>query len=183
VQSAGSSTTTVTLSAPSTAGDLLVLSASVFTGLSKPITAVSDGKNTWTKVGAFAVSGQNSDGEMWYSANAASVSSITVTTGATSVALKALEFSGVAATSPLDGSAGTANTGTTASSGSATPTASNDLAVGFVAGHSNVQAIGVSSPGYIVQPQQTATSPSIATVVTAAVPAGAAVATVGAVPP
>ncbi len=173
VQSAGSSTATVTFGVPSTPGDLLVLSASVFTGLSKPITAVSDGQNTWTKVGAFAVSGQNSDGEMWYSPNAASVSSITVTTGATTVALKASEFSGVAATSPLEGSAGAANTGTTANSGSATPASSNDLAVGFVAGHSNAQAIGVSSAGYIVQSQQTATSPSIATVVTGYQPLGA----------
>ena len=70
VQTAGSSTTTVTLPVPSAAGDLLVLAASVFTGASKPITAVSDGTNTWTKVGAYDVSGANSDGEMWYSANA-----------------------------------------------------------------------------------------------------------------
>jgi hypothetical protein len=173
VQSAGSSTTTVTLGAPSTAGDLLVLSASVFTGLSKPITAVSDGKNTWTKVGAFAVSGQNSDGEMWYAANAASVNSVTVTTGATTVALNVQEFSGVAATNPLDGSAGSANTGTTASSGSVTPTAANDVAVGFVAGHGNAQTIAVNAPGYLVQSQQTATSPSIATVVTGYKPLGA----------
>ncbi|MDQ1475421.1 MAG: acid phosphatase type 7, partial [Actinomycetota bacterium] len=173
VQSAGSSTKAVTLAAPSTAGDLLVLSASVFTGLSNPITAVSDGKNAWTKVGAFAVSGANSDGEMWYAANAASVNSVTVTTGATTVALKVQEFSGVAATTPLDGSAGSANTGTTASSGTVTPTATNDLAVGFVAGHSNVQTIAVNAPGYITQSQQTTTTPSIATVVTGYKPLGA----------
>ncbi len=166
VQSAGSATKTVTLGAPSTSGNLLVLSASVFTGLSKPITAVSDGKNTWAKIGAFAVSGTNSDGEMWYSANAQSVSSVTVTTGATTVALKLQEFSGVAPSSPLDGSAGAANTGTTASSSAATPTAANDLAVGFIAGHSNSQAITMTSPGYITQAQQTTTSPSIATVLT-----------------
>ena len=76
-------------------------------------------------------------------------------------------------TSPLEGAAGGANTGTTATSGSATPTSSNDLAVGFVAGHSNAQTIGVSSPGYIVQSQQTATSPSIATIVTGYQPLGA----------
>ena len=166
VQSAGSSTNTVTLGAPSTPGNLLVLSASVFTGLSKPITAVSDGKNTWTKIGAFAVSGANSDGEMWYAANAQSVSSVTVTTGATAVALKVQEFSGVKPVSPLDGSAGSANTGTAASSGSASPTTANDLAVGFIAGHANGQAITVTSPGSIAQAQQTTTSPSIATVVT-----------------
>ena len=66
MQVAGSSTATVTLPAASTPGDLLVLSAGVFTGASKPITAVSDGKNPWTKVMAKSVSGQNSDGELWY---------------------------------------------------------------------------------------------------------------------
>ena len=50
VQTAGSSTSTVTLPAASTPGDLLVLSAGTFTGASKPITAVSDGKNAWTRV-------------------------------------------------------------------------------------------------------------------------------------
>ena len=66
VQTASSSTTTVTLPAASTPGDLLVLSAGVFTGASKPITAVTDGKNAWTKVKAEDVSGENSDGELWY---------------------------------------------------------------------------------------------------------------------
>ncbi len=164
VQSAGSSTTTVTLPVPSHAGDLLVLTSGVFTGASKPITAVTDGKNTWTKVGAYAVSGQNSDGEMWYAPDAASVSSVTVTTGASTVALQVQEFAGVATSGPLDGSIGAAATSTAASSGTVTPIGSNDLAVGFVAGHSNAQTITVTSPGYTVQPQQATTSPSTVTV-------------------
>ncbi len=167
VQTAGSSTTTVTLPAPSTQGDLLVLSASVFTGASKEITSVTDaGGNTWRRVGAYTVSGQNADGEMWYVANAAPVSSVTVATGATTVALRLQEFSGVVTTNPLDASSGAAATGTSASSGSATPTAAADLAVGFIAGHSNNQSIAVSSPGYLLQPLETATSPSKASVQT-----------------
>ena len=165
VQAAGSSTTTVTLPAPSTPGDLLVLSAGVYTGLSKPITAVTDGKNTWKKVGAYAVSGQNSDGEMWYAANAASVTSITVTTSASTVALEAQEFAGVAQTAPLDGSNGAVASSTSASSGSASPTGANDLAVGFIAGHGSSQPIGVTSAGYTTQPQVTTTSPSTVSVV------------------
>jgi hypothetical protein len=160
VQTAGSSTTAVTLPGPSTPGDLLVLSASAFTGASKQITAVTDGKNTWTKVGAFMVAGQNSDGEMWYSPNAASVSTVTATTGASTVALRVQEFSGVASVSPLEGSNGAAANGTTASSPQATATSPNDLAVGFIAGHSNTQTISVTSPGYTLQPQQTTTTPS-----------------------
>ncbi len=164
VQTAGSSTTTVTLPAASTPGDLLVLSASNFTGASKPITAVSDGKNTWTKVMAKYVSGENSDGELWYAPNAASVQSVTVTTGATTVALQLQEFSGVATTSPLDTSVGAAGDTTSANSGTASPAASGELAVGFIAGHSSTQAISVTSPGFAVQPLVTTSSPSKASV-------------------
>ncbi len=164
VQSAGSSTKTVTLQAPSKGGDLLVLSAGVWTGVSQPITAVSDGKNTWTRVRATAVSGQYSDGEMWYAPNAAPVNSVTVTTGASAVALRLQEFSGVATTNPLDGSNGTAGHSTSASSGSVTPTGANDLAVGYIAGHASAQAITVTSPGYTLQPQQTTTSPNTVSV-------------------
>ena len=167
VQTASSSTAKVTLPVPSTPGDLLVLSAGVYTGASHPITAVSDGKNTWIKVGAYHVAGANSDGEMWYSDNATSVSSVTVTTGATAVALRLQDFNGIATTGVLDGSNGTAGDATAASSGTATAVGSNDLAVGFIAGHSTGQAITVTSPGYTAQPQQTTTSPSTASVETA----------------
>jgi hypothetical protein len=160
VQTAGSSTTTITLPVASTPGDLLVLSAGVFTGASKPITAVSDGKNVWTKVMAKSVSGANSDGEMWYAPNAASVQSVTVTTGASTVALGLQEFSGVATTSPLDTSVGAAGDSTAAASGSVTPAGAGELAVGFIAGHSSTQAITVTSPGYTVQPLVTTSSPS-----------------------
>ncbi len=164
VQTAGSTTTTVSLPVPSTPGDLLVLSAGVFTGASHPITAVSDGKNTWTKVGAYDVAGSNSDGEMWYSANAASVSSVTVTTGASTVALRLQEFNGVTGTSPLEGSNGAAGDSTASNSGTATALGANDLAVGFVAGHSTSQAISITSAGYTAQPLEVATSPSTVTV-------------------
>jgi hypothetical protein len=154
---------------PTTAGDLLVLSASVYTGATNPITSVTDSAgNTWTRIGtAHFVAGHYSDGEMWYSANAKPVTTVTVHNGsAASVSFEAQEFSGVATTNPLDVSAGTANTGTAASSGSVTTTAANELVVGFVAGHNNAQAITVTSPGYTNQPQQTTTGTNIATVVT-----------------
>ena len=166
VQAAGSSTTTVTLPGTSAAGDLLVLTAGVYTGATKQITAVSDGTNTWSKVGAFTVSGQNSDGEMWYAANAAPIRSVTVTTTAV-VALQLQEFTGVATTNPLDGSIGTAAKSTSANSGTVTPSGSNDLAVGFTAGHSSTQAMSVTSAGYTGGPQQTTSATSIVSVVSA----------------
>src|SRR6266702_3234309 len=170
IQTAGSPTTTATLTNPSTPGNLLVLSAGVYTGTSQPITAVSDGKNTWTKIKASAVSGQYSDGEMWYTPNAASVSSVTVTTSASAVALLLQEYSGVLTTNPLEGSAGTAATSTTANSGTVTPSVSNDLAVGYIAGHGKNQAITVTSPGYNVDPTQTTTSPNIVSVIAGSQP-------------
>jgi hypothetical protein len=167
VQAAGSPTNTVTLATPSRAGDLLVLFAGVYSGATNQITAVTDSAgNAWTRIGAFATAGHFSDGEMWYSANAGSTSSVTVRTStATNMAVEVLEFSGVATTAPLDVSTGASNTGTAASSGSVNPTATNDLVVGFVAGHANGQAISVTAPGYTTQPQQT-TGASVASVIT-----------------
>ncbi len=166
VQVAGSSTSTVTLPAASTPGDLLVLSAGTFTGASQPISAVSDGKNSWTKVMDKFVSGSNSAGELWYAPNAASVQSVTVTTGASTVALQLQEFSGVATTSPfIDTSNGSAASGTAASSGSVTPATAGELAVGFIAGHSSTQAINVTSAGFTTDPLVTSTSPSKVSVV------------------
>jgi Carboxypeptidase regulatory-like domain len=145
------------LSAPTSTGNLLVLSASVYTGVSNPITGVSDtGGNTWTRIGAFGVAGHYSDGEMWYAANARSVTSVSVQTASPVVAsLEVQEFSGVATTSPLDVSAGSSNTSVSPGSGSVTPTAANELVVGFVAGHSYAQAINVTSPGYTAQAELT----------------------------
>jgi hypothetical protein len=145
------------LSAPTSTGNLLVLSASVYTGVTNPITGVTDtGGNTWTRIGAFGVAGHYSDGEMWYAANARSVTSVSVQTASPAVAsLEVQEFSGVATTSPLDVSAGTSNTSVSPGSGSVTPTAANELVVGFLAGHSYAQAINVTSPGYTAQAELT----------------------------
>jgi hypothetical protein len=169
VQAAGSTTATVTLPQASTQGDLLVLSASVYTGATNNITSVTDtAGNTWTRIRAVSVSGHNSDGEMWYSPNAHSTTAVTVHLGTTTnTAVEVQEFAGVATTSPLDVSAGTSNTSTSASSGTVTPAAANELMVGFVAGHGNAEAMTVNAAGFTTQPQQT-TGASVASVVTGA---------------
>ena len=175
VQATGASETsaatslTGTFSAPTASGHLLVLSASVYTGITNPITSVTDSAgNTWTRIGAFAVSGHYSDGEMWYSANAAPVTTVTVhTASAAVISLELEEFSGIATTNALDVSAGTSNSSTSPNSGTATPTGTGDLVVGFIAGHNNGQSISVTSPGYTAQTQQTSSSgSSIASVIT-----------------
>ena len=166
VQSTGASETAsaTTLSAsfanPTGAGDLLVLEASVYSGATNQIVRVTDqAGNAWTRVGAYCTAGHYSDGELWYAANAGSVTSVTATLAtAASMALQVQEFSGLAAASPLDVSHGASNTGTAADSGAVTPSTANAVAVGFVTGHGSVQTITIGPAGYTSQPQQTSTN-------------------------
>jgi hypothetical protein len=164
-----STSTSLSGSFPSatTAGDLLVLSASVYTGATNHLTSIADSAgNTWVRVGAYDVSGHNSDGELWYAANANPTTTVTAhLAAAASIAFEVQEFSGMAKTSALDVSAGTSNTSTSAASGASTAAAANELAVGFIAGHNNAEPITVTAPGYTNQAQQTTTG-TIATIVT-----------------
>jgi len=155
-----STSLTATFSVPTQPGDLLVVSASVYTGLTNQIARVTDSAgNAWAKIGAFSTSGHFSDGELWYAPNAAAATSVTVTVGtATVLAFQVAEFSGIATVNPLDGFAGTSNTGTSAASGSANPTSSPDLAVAFIAGHGSAQAIAVTSAGFSTLSQVTSSN-------------------------
>jgi hypothetical protein len=172
VQSAGASerkagsTLTAFFHAPTTAGDLLVLSASVSTGTSDRITSVTDpAGGTWQRAGSFAVTGHNSDGEMWYAAGAAPTTSITVHTASPAVvSLSIQEFAGVAPVSPLEVAAGASNLGTSPASGPVTP-ASGDLVLGFIADHGSSQPITVTAAGYAAQGQQTSLASQITSVV------------------
>ena len=155
-----STTSSVTLS-PTQAGDLLVLSASLSTGATAPITAVTDSAgDTWTKLEAVHVSGHNSEGDLWYTFTKGSASPVQVTTKAASDALEVQEFSGVGGIDSQ--SAAASNTGTTASSGTATPSGAGDLAVGFVAGHGNAEAI-TPSAGFTSAPQVSGSSVTLVT--------------------
>ncbi len=159
---------TATFPASTASGHLLVLAASVFTGTTNRITSVTDSAGrSWTRIGTYAASGHNSDGELWYSANAPAVTSVTARTKSSSVmAISVLEFSGVLATSPLDAATGASASSTKPSSGPATATGA-DLAVGFIAGHASSQAITVTAPGYTAQAQRTSKASSVSSVITA----------------
>lgn len=154
VQSAGAAGKSVALGAAAHAGDLLVLSAGLYTGATNRITAVTDGAgDTWKPlVDAFST-GHNSDGSMWYTVAQGAVTSVTVTTGTSSVALTVDEFAGLSAT-PTVTSGSASNTGTAASA--TAPGAG--LVVGYVAGHANGEAIGLGA-GFIPQAQVTTASP------------------------
>ena len=166
-ETASSTTLSGSFPTQTTGGDLLVLSASEYNGATNHITSVTDtAGNTWKLIGSYNVSGHNSNGEMWYAANTSPTVTVTVhNSSAAFVSFEVQEFAGVAASGPLDVATGTSNTSTAANSGTATSTVANELAVGFVAGHNNAEAITVTSPGYTTQAQQTTTG-SIATVIT-----------------
>jgi hypothetical protein len=148
----------------STAGDLLVMTASVYTGATNHITSVTDSAgNTWTQAGAFDTSGHFSDGEIWYASNAKPTTTVTAhVASSTTMSFELLEFSGVGT---VDALAGTSNTGTTANSGSAASGSAQELAVGFVAGHGNAETITANSSGYTAQAQQTSTGTNTTSVV------------------
>jgi hypothetical protein len=102
---------------------------------------------------------------MWYAPGAKSVTSVTVHTGASSVAFQAEEYAGVAASSALDAAAGASNTGSSPHGGPITVPA-GDLVIGFAAGHGSAQAIALSSAYTPTEQQTTTTSGSVATVLT-----------------
>ncbi len=165
-ETAPSTSLSGSFSSATKAGDLLVLSASVYTGATNHLTSITDSaNNTWTRAGATDVSGHNSDGELWYAANASSATTVTAhVAAATSIAFRVQEFSGVATTGSLDTVVGTSNTGTSATSG-VTTTLANELVVGLVAGHNNTEPVIVTSPGYTNLAQENTTG-TIATVIT-----------------
>jgi hypothetical protein len=164
-EASASTTLTATLPLTSLTGDLLVLSASVYTGSTNHISSITDSAgNVWQRANAWSVAGHNSDGEIWYAANAAATSSIVAHLAtAGTMAIEVMEFSGIATSNPLDTSTGASNTGTTASSGPITPAGAGELLVGFAAGHANAQTMTITSAGFTVQTQQNSTG-TIATV-------------------
>jgi chitodextrinase len=173
VQSAESiSGLTVNLSASSATGDLLVLSASLYTGATNHIKAVTDSAgDQWNLIGSDDVSGHNSEGELWFTVAKAPVSAVTVATGATSLALQVQEFSGLGA-NPTEVSNFASQTSTSASA-SVTGTG---LAIGFVAGHASAQTISIAGTYTTQMQESTAGSSSISSLVSGyqlSVPSGA----------
>ena len=158
-ETAASTSLTGSFPTATKSGDLLVLSASESTGATNHLTSITDSAgNQWIRAGATDVSGHNSDGELWYSANAAPATAITAhVASAASIAVEVQEFSGVATSSALDTVTGTSNIGTSAASGSTAVSTAKELVVGFIAGHSNAQAITLTSPGYSNQAQRNTT--------------------------
>jgi len=153
---AASTTLTATAGTATGSGDLLVLTVKDRSSSLTNVTGVSDsGHNTWTK----AASTQNgqADDEIWYVANSASITSVTVTvSGSASVAMTVVDVSGATAT-PLDrtmtasGSSTAPSTGTTATTAQA-----SEIVVADIGWNSTVTPSGLTA-GYTAAPLQQST--------------------------
>ena len=166
--STGSATLSASPTAATTAGDLLVAvirdrnSAAL-----APVSTVTDSNagDHWIPA-ASKVQGSQADGEIWYVANAASLStsqSVTVTVGGTkasttAIAFTVLDVSGAATTTPLDatatngGSTQPASTGTTAATAQA-----SEIAIADVGWNSGSVTVSGQTAGYSVLPTQQST--------------------------
>jgi Carboxypeptidase regulatory-like domain/Phosphoesterase family len=167
VQSFGKAATTAgttlaaTTGTATTLGDLLVVTVK---DRSTPLTNVtgitdSSGTNVWAKATSIQSSGQ-ADEEIWYAANAKSVTSVTVTiSGSASLAMTVVEISG-ATTAPLDKTMTATGTGTATSTGTTPTTAqASEIVIANIGWNSTVTLSGQTA-GYTVLPLQQATVPS-----------------------
>jgi acid phosphatase len=144
-----------------TAGNTLVATIRLRNTTALPsVTKVADSKGeTWRRAAAVA-SGAQTDGEIWYFANAASIpttGSVTVTASAASaIGFTVLDLSGASAT-PLDKTATNAGTGTAASTGTTAVTSqANEIAVADVGWNGTPTPSGQTS-GYTTTSVEQAT--------------------------
>jgi RHS repeat-associated protein len=152
--------TTLAATITSTAGDLLVVTATLRGVSTFGSTAITDSaSDTYTTV-LTKSTGSNVTG-MFYVANAAAVSSVTVHASATAtITASVQEFSGVSTSAPLDVDAGASATSTAPASGSTGTTAQAvELVVGGI-GWNGGTTISAQTSGYTVNTahQSTATS-------------------------
>jgi hypothetical protein len=167
IQSFGKAATTAgttltgTTGTATTLGDLLVVTVKDRSSPLTNVTGITDssGLNTWTKATSIQSGGQ-ADEEIWYVANAKSVTSVTVTvSGSASLAMTVIEISG-APGSPLDKTITASGTGTAASTGTtATTSQASEIVIANIGWNSTVTPSGQTA-GYTVLPLQQATVPS-----------------------
>jgi protocatechuate 3,4-dioxygenase beta subunit len=167
VQSFGKAATTAgttlaaTTGTATALGDLLVVTVKDRSSTLTNVTGITDssGTNVWAKATSIQSGGQ-ADEEIWYVANAKSVTSVTVTvSGSASLAMTVVDISG-ATTTPFDKTMTATGTGTAASTGTTTTTAqASEIVIANIGWNSTVTTSGQTA-GYTVLPLQQATVPS-----------------------
>lgn len=154
-----------------TAGSLLVLNASLYTGATQHVSGITDSAgNTWTKIQSNYHSGSNSEGEQWVCLDAAAITSITVTfTASLGACASLVEILANGGTFALDQIVNACATGASPSSG-ATPalTGSGEIAVGCIAYHNSATASTITTSGYTSTTfHESAVSSAITTILSA----------------
>jgi hypothetical protein len=151
----GSTTLTATTATATGSGDLLAVAIRARGASTSPtVSGISDnssGLNAWKR--ATGVAGKaDADAEIWYTTDAASVTSVTATvSGTASLAMTVLDISGASAT-PLDQVMTDTGTGTMATTLSTAATAqANEIAVADIGwnGATNTYPLGGATPGYV----------------------------------
>lgn len=131
VNNSTASTVVVTITATAS-GALLVACISFATASSQTITGVTDSAgNTWHALTAQFHTGSNSYNQIWYSFNAASVTSVTATGSSTAAkGMNVTSWTGFGTTDPLEQSTGTNGTNaTTVTAATVTTTDANTLVI------------------------------------------------------
>ena len=143
--------TSVPVTVPATtAGNALVLVIANGSGLTNPVSGVTDtAGNAWALGSAGFQSGSNTRIEIWYALNAASTTQVTVTKGSAAVcAIGITEWAGVAQVGALDQAAGAGSaTATSHTAGPVTTTFANELLIGGIS-FTGAAVSTLTTPGF-----------------------------------
>ena len=154
----GGTTLTATTATATGSGDLLVVALRARGASAAPtVSGISDnssGLNTWKR--ATGAGGKSdADAEIWYTTDAASVTSIAAAvSGTASLAMTVLDISGASST-PLDQVMGDTGSGTTATTlSTATTTQASEIAVADIGwnGATNTYPLSGATSGYVSAP-------------------------------
>jgi Calcineurin-like phosphoesterase/Purple acid Phosphatase, N-terminal domain len=131
---AGTPASSLTVPIASGAGHALVAAIAVQAGSTTSVSSVTDSAgNAWTKGPVGFLSGSNTRVELWHSTAAAAVSQVTVTLSAADiVSANVSEWTGIAATEPVDGFLGQGNASATTAQTPGIPANAGDLIVGAI---------------------------------------------------
>jgi hypothetical protein len=139
---------------PTLSGHLLVAFVSANTGSPGAINVTDNGGNSWTRAVAVGNGSVDIAGEIWYAANALSVTEVLVQTAFQSnLAARVDEVAGVVKVSPLETTNLNSDFGTTLSSFEVGVAATNDMVMAALTGHSITQRMTVTATGWNNQRQ------------------------------
>jgi len=149
-----SGSTAAVFAHPTGSGHLLVAFVSANTGNPGAINVTDNAGNPWTRAVAVGSGSVDIAGEIWYSANALSVTQVNIQTAFQSnLAARVDEVVGVVKVSPLETTNFNTDFGTTLSTGEVGVAGTNDVVMAALTGHGNTQKMTVTATGWNNQHQ------------------------------